>query len=666
MQIAFDSLERALPWAVALPLLAATVNAFYGRRLSRHLVAGIACAAMLADFALACCAFAALRQAPAGTVLHSANWAWLDAAALHVGLRLQLDALSVTMWLIVTGVGSLIHLFSWSYQYEEPGFARYFSWLNFFVAAMLLLVLADALPAVFIGWEGVGLASYALIGFSYENLQKARAGKKAFVVNRIGDVGFLLAMFVLFASLGTLDYGGMRASLTAHGISEVALCSASLLLALAATGKSAQLPLFVWLPDAMAGPTPVSALIHAATMVTAGIYLLARMGFLLALCAPALCAIAVVGACTALLAALMALAQTDLKKGLAYSTISQLGYMFMAIGLGAAPLGLFHVTTHAMFKACLFLSAGAVIHVMAGEQDMRAMGGLFYKVPRIAWPALVCTLAIAGVPPLSGFISKDAILGHAFALGMADTVTLGRLPWLCYGIGLFTAFLTAIYMGRLFLMTFASGPCRAPAPTLAHLHDAPVAQAWPLWLLAGCAAVFGGLMWPAALGGEENFRGWLEGAMGGQMLLEVPALPHSQEALLLLVSATVALCGLGVAWRRYGRALPAAAADSPFAAAKQASQAGLGIDAAYGALFVRPFDIMAHDVLRLLERRISNGLMQATGFVVQLLGYILGLFHNGNLQRYIAIFAIATAVLLWSWLLPIAQTLASALSKAGL
>src|SRR5947207_865419 len=434
-------------------------------------------------------------------------WDWIPVGTLHVPAALQLDQLSAVMLLVVTGVGSLIHLFSVGYMGDDPGYARYFAYLNLFVFFMLVLVLGASFPVMFVGWEGVGLCSYLLIGYWFNEQINADAGKKAFIVNRIGDVGFLIAMFLIFRATGSLDFGPVFARagavFTPAGVTVTAV---TLFLFLGCTGKSAQIPLFTWLPDAMQGPTPVSALIHAATMVTAGVYLVARCNVLFALSPLGSATVAGVGAVTALFAATIALKQWDVKRVLAYSTISQLGYMFLGVGTGAYAAGIFHLVTHAFFKALLFLGSGSVIHAMHqayhathahdDAQDMRNMGGLQRYLPWTATLMWIATLAIAGIPPLSGFFSKDEILGAAFALGTAQPA------WLVYwAMGLAAALLTAFYMTRLMLYTF-HGPNRTGEREREHLHEAPWVMTGPLVVLGALSLAGGVLNLPELLGGK--------------------------------------------------------------------------------------------------------------------------------------------------------------------
>ncbi len=419
-------------WLIpALPLAGFLVNGLW--RLPRPLAGLVGCAGPAGALALS---VAAALGGPA----HERLFEWIGAGTLSIPFGLRVDALSAVMILVVTGVGTLIHVYSVEYMREDEGFSRYFAYLNLFMFSMLILVLADSAVLMFLGWEGVGLCSYLLIGFWYRDLKNADAGKKAFVTNRVGDVGFLLGLFCLWEIYGTLEFAGMAARPAPQGVWAAA---AGYLLFLGATGKSAQIPLYVWLPDAMAGPTPVSALIHAATMVTAGVYMIARMNFLYALSPAAMTVVASVGALTALFAGTIGVAQNDIKKVLAYSTVSQLGFMFMGVGVGAFAAGIFHLFTHAFFKACLFLGSGSVIHGMGGEQDIRKMGGLRSKMPWTFATFAVATLAIAGIPPLAGFFSKDEILWQTFR-----THNLLFPGWILWGVGALAALCTAFYMTR--------------------------------------------------------------------------------------------------------------------------------------------------------------------------------------------------------------------------
>jgi NADH-quinone oxidoreductase subunit L len=494
---------------------------------------------------------------------------WMVTGDLKISWAFQLDQLSMIMVLVITGVGTLIHIFSIGYMRDDPGYPRFFAYLNLFFAFMLVLVLGANYPVLFVGWEGVGLCSYLLIGFWFSDKANADAGKKAFIVNRIGDFGFLIAMFLLFANLQTLDFSGVAAAAPGLGYNSALVTTICLFFFLGCAGKSAQLPLYVWLPDAMAGPTPVSALIHAATMVTAGVYLIARSGVLFAMSPTACITVAVVGTLTALFAATIGLKQWDIKKVLAYSTISQLGYMFMGVGAGAYAAGMFHLVMHAFFKALLFLGSGSVIFAMhrayhhtgshEDAQDMRNMGGLKKYMPITFVLMWIATLAIAGVPPFSGFFSKDGILGAVFARAqhgpLAEATWLGMpgsaVLYVLYGLGLLTAFLTAIYMTRMMLYTF-HGPNRTGEAEQAHLREAPWSMTGPLLILGALSAVGGWLNLPAALplGPVGVLEKWLEPvvgaattAIGGVVGEEVT----STEYGLIAAAVAIALVGIIVA-----------------------------------------------------------------------------------------------------------------------
>ena len=456
-----------LPLIPLLPFLGFLVNAFLGRRLSKAASGGVACLAIIASFLVSAAAVWGVVSTGAGGVSYTA-FEWIGSGDLQVPFAFRLDHLSSVMILVITGIGSLIHIYSTGYMHDEPDaeYARYFSYLNLFASFMLVLVLGANFPVMFVGWEGVGLCSYLLIGFWFRKRSASDAGKKAFVVNRIGDFGFILGMLLIFVTFGTLDFQGVaaaaatRAPEAAMGVMTIA----TLLLFVGATGKSAQIPLYVWLPDAMEGPTPVSALIHAATMVTAGVYMIGRNAVLFEHAPITLAVVAAVGAATALMAGTIGLVQNDIKRVLAYSTVSQLGYMFLAMGVGAYAAGIFHLYTHAFFKALLFLGSGAVIHALAGEQDLRNMGGLKKYLPITYWTFLIGALAIAGVPGLAGFFSKDEILFRTFT---AEATPAHQLFWI---VGVVTSLLTATYMFRLVFLAF-HGERRHDAPAPAHPEE---------------------------------------------------------------------------------------------------------------------------------------------------------------------------------------------------
>ena len=548
-----------LRWIVLFPLLGAVINGIFGAkiqaRFGKNGISIVACTAVGLAFIFALRAFFQLTSlAPEERYLLDTLLRWIHIGALQVDIAFAVDPLSGLMILIVTGIGGLIHLYSIGYMHDDEAYWRFFAYLNLFTAAMLTLVLADNLVLMFVGWEGVGLCSYGLIGFWYKEQANTTAGNKAFIVNRIGDAGFTLGIFIIFWSLFEAGHGTTAvfrdlSHLVHHlegqmvwGVPAATL--AALCLFVGATGKSAQIPLYVWLPDAMAGPTPVSALIHAATMVTAGVYMMARMHFLFSLSPVALGVVATVGALTALVAATIGLAQFDIKKVLAYSTVSQLGYMVLGVGVGAYGAAVFHLMTHAFFKACLFLGSGSVIHAMGDEQDMRKMGGLREKMPLTFWTFLISTVAIAGIPPLAGFFSKDEILWLTFSGGHP-------LLWL---IGFAAAGMTAFYMFRQVFMVFF-GENRADEHTKEHLHESPPVMTYPLIVLAVGAVFAGFLGVPPALGGNNILEHWFEpvfaGGHGGGH-----AVHHHVEVIeyvLMVASVGIAAVGIFLAYLIYYR-----------------------------------------------------------------------------------------------------------------
>jgi NADH-quinone oxidoreductase subunit L len=511
-----------------LPFAGFVVNSTMGKRLPKSVSGGLASLVMLASFAIAATLVWQLSGlAPDDRLITQTLYRWMASGEFTLDVTFLVDPLAAVMLLVITGIGSLIHIYSTAYMHDEVDseFARYFSYLNLFASFMLVLVLGSSLPVLFVGWEGVGLCSYLLIGFWFKKKSAADAGKKAFVVNRIGDYAFLLGMFALFAMFGTLEVRGIASAVAALPVeaSFGLLSLATLLLFIGATGKSAQIPLYVWLPDAMEGPTPVSALIHAATMVTAGVYMIGRNAVLFSHTPETLQIVAVVGAATALMAGTIGLVQNDIKRVLAYSTVSQLGLMFLAMGVGAFGAGIFHLYTHAFFKACLFLGSGAVIHALHGEQDIRNMGGLKKYLPITYWTFVIGSLALAGFPFLAGFFSKDELLFETFAEGH-------QILW---AVGALASLLTAIYMGRLVFLTF-HGERRHDAPAAADVHghgahggghghdahghgghghgaphDAPPAMALALIVLAIGSVGAGYVGIPAALGGHNALGAWL-------------------------------------------------------------------------------------------------------------------------------------------------------------
>jgi NADH-quinone oxidoreductase subunit L len=564
-------------WLIPLlPLITAALMLFIGRLLPKAAVSVLCAGSVLLSFIHAAGAvLELLARDPEQRVFQQILFEWITPGVMPAAGSLVpfiadwgylLDPLSSVMVLVVTGVGFLIHVYSVGYMGHEGGYYRFFGYMNLFMFSMLTLVLANNLLLLFVGWEGVGLCSYLLIGFYFLKKSASDAGKKAFIVNRVGDTGFLLGIFLIATTLGTIRFtseglpeGGVftgisqaLSTMLSHGVLVAGapiLTAIALLLFVGATGKSAQLPLYVWLPDAMEGPTPVSALIHAATMVTAGVYMVTRMNAIYQLAPIAMDVVAVVGASTAIFAATMALVQTDIKKVLAYSTISQLGYMFLALGVGAFAAGIFHLMTHAFFKALLFLGAGSVIHSLSGEQDIRKMGGMWNAVPRTSRPFLIATLAITGIPGFAGFFSKDEILGSTFARSLTTDRYLAL--WL---VGVFTAGLTAFYMFRLLNLTFF-GLSRVPHEIEHHIHESPNTMTIPLAILALLSIVGGWVALPALWGAESPFEKFLEPILKG-VVPETSAVHFARhtlfkEYLLMFVSVAVAGLGIYLAYRLY-------------------------------------------------------------------------------------------------------------------
>jgi NADH-quinone oxidoreductase subunit L len=639
-----------------LPFLGAAVLILFGRNWRRpwvHLVAtlaiGASCLVSLDAF------FNYLPEAREAGGLFDNVWTWMSSGDLKVPFTLRMDALSGLLCLVITFIGTLIHVYSAGYMSHDEDYARFFAYLNLFCGAMLILVLGDSLPVMFVGWEGVGLCSYLLIGFWYSETANANAGKKAFITNRVGDLGFLLGMFLLFQATGTLNIpdiiaaakGGGGPLMTAMG-GQPLVFWATLLLFVGACGKSAQIPLYVWLPDAMAGPTPVSALIHAATMVTAGVYMVARLSAVYALAPAVLAIVALVGALTALFAAIIGFAQNDFKKVLAYSTVSQLGFMFAAVGTGATHAGVFHLFTHAFFKAGLFLCAGSVMHAMSGSGDITKMGGLRKYLPITHGVFVVCWLAICGVPLFSGFFSKDAIVAGAFASG--DAVFKDGLQWVGPLVGamlLAAALGTAFYMSRLYFLVF-SGDLRADEFTKAHVHESPVEMTGPLVVLAIGAALGGFLGIPGALFGHEewNLLGhWLEPSIGAEMHIE-----HNVEYAAMGVSSLFAIAGIVAAYAFYGGGYREPA--KKFAAAVPGFVSlvrdKFRIDELYDLIIIRPIRALARILFQVVDRVIIDKiLVHGVGMVVDVGSRIARTLQVGDVQRYLAVFAIGLVAMFY-------------------
>jgi NADH-quinone oxidoreductase subunit L len=674
------------------------VNVFFGRRLSKAVSGGVACLAMIASFAVSVVSVWQMLGQPGPVRAVTQNvYQWIASGDFLINVAFRVDPLGSLMILVVTGIGSLIHIYSTAYMHEETDseYARYFSYLNLFAAFMLVLVLGTSFPVLFVGWEGVGLCSYLLIGFWHQKQSAIDAGKKAFVVNRIGDFAFILGMLLIWTTFGTLDFQNLAAQVAPlppeAGFGVMAI--ATLLLFIGATGKSAQIPLYVWLPDAMEGPTPVSALIHAATMVTAGVYMIGRNAELFSHAPATLLVVAIVGGVTALMAGTIGLVQNDIKRVLAYSTVSQLGYMFLAMGMGAYAAGIFHLYTHAFFKALLFLGSGAVIHALSGEQDIRNMGGLKKDLPVTYWTFLIGAIAIAGVPGLAGFFSKDEILWRTFDNG----------HWILWTIGIITSLLTATYMFRLVFLTFhgerrAAASAHSPSPAASaqqasghghgghghgahgHVHDAPPAMAIVLVMLAIGSVLAGYVGVPAALGGNNWIEHYLHPSfvahgVGGEhreadrssahvamspqtATGEQAAAPeaaatqaHAEgasgaggeghvalERTLMLVSSIIAIAGIGLAW--YFFVSRPSAADKVVASAASVHRLLLHkyyVDELYDAAIVQPIKRLSTGLLwKGVDAGLIDGLVNGTGSFVGAGSSVLRRLQTGSVRVYAA------------------------------
>ncbi|HYS25717.1 MAG TPA: NADH-quinone oxidoreductase subunit L [Vicinamibacterales bacterium] len=674
------------------PLLGFAINASMGRRLPKTVSGGLASLVMLASFAVSVAVvWQVANLAPAQRAIEQTLYTWIASGDFVLDLTLRVDPLASVMILVITGIGSLIHIYSTAYMHEEsdPEYARYFSYLNLFAAFMLVLVLGANFLVLFIGWEGVGLCSYLLIGFWFEKRSAADAGKKAFVVNRIGDYAFILGTLLLFVRFGTLDFQRIASAVAPLGTEPTfgVLSVGTLLLFIGATGKSAQIPLYVWLPDAMEGPTPVSALIHAATMVTAGVYMIGRNAVLFSHAPETMAVVAVIGAATALMAGTIGLVQNDIKRVLAYSTVSQLGYMFLAMGVGAFGAGIFHLYTHAFFKACLFLGSGAVIHALHGEQDIRNMGGLKAGLPITYWTFLIGSLAIAGVPLLAGFFSKDEILFETFARGHV----------ILWTVGILTSLLTATYMFRLVFLTF-HGDRRhdAPAPahqeeeepakhadvhgTLAapahghghgngHLHDAPPAMALALVVLALGSVLAGYVGVPHALGGSNALGAWLAPSFAARSATTLadravgevgePGAGEAGEAggeglelSLMVVSSIVALVGIGLAafiWLRRREIADKAAASFPGLYRLLLNK--YYVDEVYDATIVQPIRIVSQEGLwRGIDVNVIDGAVNGTASIVDGSASLLRRLQSGSVRTYAGSLLVGVVLILGYYL----------------
>jgi NADH-quinone oxidoreductase subunit L len=617
-----------------LPLAGFVINGLGRNTLSKSVIGAIGSLLVFVAFGISTLAFFQIKSS--GAPINVTLFNWISVGDIKIPFAFLIDQLSSIMLLIITGVGFLIHLYSIGYMHDDAGFGKFFAYLNLFVFFMLLLVMGSNYIIMFIGWEGVGLCSYLLIGFWYTNASYADAAKKAFIMNRIGDLGFLLGVFILTAVFKSVEFATIFPKAATMVRGDLLFTVVTLLLFIGAIGKSAQLPLFTWLPDAMAGPTPVSALIHAATMVTAGIYMIARSNILFSMAPQTMEIIAIVGLTTACFAALIALTQTDIKKVLAYSTVSQLGYMFLGLGVGAYTGSFFHVLTHAFFKALLFLGAGSVIHAMSGEQDMRKMGGLSGKIKITFITMLIGTIAIAGIPPFSGFFSKDEILAAAFA----HSTTF-------YVVGVITAMLTSFYMFRMMYLTFW-GKFRGTHDQEHHLHESPPSMTIPLIVLAILSAIGGMIGVPAVMGGHHELGAYLAPVFeDSTKILGEHELSHSTEITLMLISVGVALAAMAYAYVKYvkGGSLPVSDEEERPALANL-SYRKFYIDELYDTIIRKPLDYLSVFFYNIIEKLGIDGFVNGLGKGTLETSKGLRLLQTGNVGFYIFMMVIGIVAIL--------------------
>ena len=620
------SIDQLIIFILALPLAGALINGTIGRDLPKVVVGAIATSVMFIAFAFALILFSSVHEQK---LVHL--FTMLSLGDFELNARLQLDSLSIWMTLIVTGVGSLIHLFSMGYMKEDEGYYKFFTYLNIFIFAMLILVLGSNYFMLFFGWEGVGICSYLLIGFHYSDLEKGMlngiAARKAFIMNRIGDLGLLIGLFLILAQFGTLEYAELANQLLVQNIEPTTwmMFGITVCLFIGATGKSAQIPLFTWLPDAMAGPTPVSALIHAATMVTAGIFLVVRSNFFFEMAPATQDIMLYIGLATSLFAAFMALRQNDIKKVLAYSTVSQLGLLFVALGMGAYTAAMFHVTTHAFFKALLFLGSGSVIHAMHHEQDIRQMGGLKKYIPITHITFLIGTLAIAGFPLLSGFYSKDEILAHAVMHNPA-----------LFGILMLSVAMTAIYMFRLYFLVF-HGEFRGTEETKHHLHESPLNMTLPLMILAVLSVVGGALNLPGVIlkSGTHWMSHYLEHNTQGLELIKTHHMENSQAMLLMggaVVMTLIILFGSFVVYVKKGSL---AKRDEDLKGWELVSNKKLYFDEIYNALFVKPLEWLSVKLHQFVELFVLNKTIFGITSLIDKSGQLVRKWQTGIVSSYL-------------------------------
>ena len=623
-------MENLVYAIILLPLFGFVINGLLGKHLPKMVVGALATLVVFASFLISVNIFLGFTEHSAPIIVKA--FEWFTVGGVQVNFGFQIDQLSLMMMMIITGIGSLIHLYSIGYMSHDKGFYKFFTYLNLFIFSMLLLVMGSNYLILFIGWEGVGLCSYLLIGFWYENKEYGKAARKAFIMNRIGDLGLLIGIFLIATQTNALDYLSVAQNASKFEFDGVVIMFITLSLFIGAMGKSAQIPLFTWLPDAMAGPTPVSALIHAATMVTAGIYLVVRSNFLYHLAPSTLDFILYIGLATSLVAAFIGLRQNDIKKVLAYSTVSQLGLMFIALGAEAYTAAMFHLMTHAFFKALLFLGAGSVIHAMSGEQDMRFMGGLKSKIPVTYWTFLIGTLAIAGIPPLSGMVSKDEIL----------TALWAKSP-IIWGLTLFSAALTGVYMFRLLFLTFF-GKFRGTEEQKHHLHESPISMTLPLVVLAILSVVGSFLNLPHFLGEKKKKKlaHWLHP-------IYVPGIAHPEvefgtEMILLAFTIIMVIVIFFVLRNIYITKKKMALPEEEYKGLERLSAKKLFVDEFYNATVVKPVEGLGHGT-RMFDK-LLNKFFDYIGFGAVDSGRTFKKFQNGNVENYVLIMSLAIGLIL--------------------
>lgn len=627
-------MNKLIPLIALSPLIGFLIIGLFNKSLSKAVVSIIGCGSVFISFILSVIVF--LNMGDGQTSFTYTAFEWIAAGGFSVDFAFLIDPLSILMMLNITGVGFLIHLYSSGYMHDDEGFNRFFAYLNLFIFFMLLLVMGSNYLLMFVGWEGVGLCSYLLIGFWFKNTEYNNAAKKAFIMNRIGDLGLILGIIMIFMNFGSISYPDVFAKAQLFPGGSDVMFWITLLLFIGAIGKSAQIPLYTWLPDAMAGPTPVSALIHAATMVTAGIYMIARNNLLYSLAPETLEIVTYIGLATALFAATIAIAQNDIKKVLAYSTVSQLGLMFVALGLGAYSTGVFHMLTHAFFKALLFLGAGSVIHGMSGEQDLRLMGGLKKYLPITFFTFFIGTLAISGIPPFAGFFSKDEILANAFA----------HSP-IVWAVALFASLLTAFYMFRLFYLTFYGKP-RASEDVVHHIHESPKSMTIPLMVLALLSVVGGFLGIPEVLGGGHALNEFLAPVFEGSKQLATPHhLSHSTEYMLMGVVITLTIVMIIIAYVMYVRKSGVPSKDEKsYGGFHRLIYNKYYVDELYTATVMKPLNGLSKAMDAVVERLFIDRIVNGTGRLVTWGGKTFRIVQTGNTSFYIFAMVISVIIIL--------------------